>query len=290
MNHPLSLNRWNYVEGNPITLSDPSGLFGITDISASFGISDTNDLGKLFQPGGHLAGKWGYLKFLVEAQFSAPGSDDYILWHETGYSDPTGVNSVYPNNKNIFYRPNVASNPCPVMPWYLAPSNGGCYADGKMVSAGYFDVKNNSIIWVDKISGRQMSLLNLGHINADWYDVGYDMYYAYEPYSMNGYDWSKVDKLSLAANSSGVLTACAVALCPFTEGVTCAAIPFLIVSTVSLGFVSTSSDLNQVELGNPDAPVNVALDFCSMIPKNLGGICSTAGLGRTLGSGYVHIK
>jgi RHS repeat-associated protein len=67
--NPQALNRYSYVLGNPLRYTDPSGFFGEEEIMGIFGVSTWEEVLAFFKPSGPLAGQWGYLRVLREAEF-----------------------------------------------------------------------------------------------------------------------------------------------------------------------------------------------------------------------------
>jgi RHS repeat-associated protein len=78
--NPQDLNRYSYSLSNPLKYTDPSGFFSEDQIKQFFGLeADTpwEEVLKFFQEGGILAGRWGWLETLRQADF---GDDIDIDW------------------------------------------------------------------------------------------------------------------------------------------------------------------------------------------------------------------
>ncbi len=63
-----SLNRYSYVLNNPWRYVDPTGLFSEEEIMKYLGVDTWDEVLAFFETGGHLAGKWGWLAVLRQAQ------------------------------------------------------------------------------------------------------------------------------------------------------------------------------------------------------------------------------
>jgi RHS repeat-associated protein len=69
--NPQSLNRYSWVVGNPLRFVDPSGHFTEDQIMQHFGVETWEEVLAVFEEGGELAGQWGWLKVLRDADFGA---------------------------------------------------------------------------------------------------------------------------------------------------------------------------------------------------------------------------
>jgi len=65
---PQSLNRYSYVQNNPLKYTDPSGNYSEDQIEVSFGVDQWEEVLKFFEEGGALEGKWGWLEILRRAE------------------------------------------------------------------------------------------------------------------------------------------------------------------------------------------------------------------------------
>ena len=67
VNNPLSLNRWMYVEGNPINNIDPSGLFSQSQIKHMFKSARYLEAVNKYRNHPYLSSRWGFWEVLHRA-------------------------------------------------------------------------------------------------------------------------------------------------------------------------------------------------------------------------------
>ncbi len=70
--NPQSLNRYSYVLNNPLRYTDPTGMFSEDQIMQYLGVSTWDDVLAMFGEGGMMAGAWGYLEVLRQAELGSP--------------------------------------------------------------------------------------------------------------------------------------------------------------------------------------------------------------------------
>jgi RHS repeat-associated protein len=64
-NEPQTLNGWSYVDGNPVNLVDPTGLYSMKEIKGFFYNAPTYlHVLRYFERDGGLEGRWGWLEVL----------------------------------------------------------------------------------------------------------------------------------------------------------------------------------------------------------------------------------
>jgi hypothetical protein len=66
--NPQDLNRYSYARNNPVKYVDPTGHFSENEIQQFFDKESWEDVLKLFQEGGELEGRWGWLAILQKAE------------------------------------------------------------------------------------------------------------------------------------------------------------------------------------------------------------------------------
>jgi len=91
--NPQQLNRLTYGLNNPVKHSDPTGHFSEDEIQRFFRKESWEDVLKLFQDGGELEGRWGWLAILQKAEF---GDDIKIEW------DTPPLPEGHPKVKEVF--------------------------------------------------------------------------------------------------------------------------------------------------------------------------------------------
>jgi hypothetical protein len=74
---PQQFNRFGYSLSNPVKYTDPTGYFSENEIEKFFGKESWEDVLKLFQEGGELEGRWGWLAVLQKAEY---GDSIEIAW------------------------------------------------------------------------------------------------------------------------------------------------------------------------------------------------------------------
>ncbi|MBI9047413.1 MAG: RHS repeat-associated core domain-containing protein [Anaerolineaceae bacterium] len=68
----VPLNKWMYVEGNPVNYTDPSGYFSRKTLIRTFGVSTWSDVLEIFEKNGQ---SWNFLKLLRDAELG-----DHVYW------------------------------------------------------------------------------------------------------------------------------------------------------------------------------------------------------------------
>jgi RHS repeat-associated protein len=84
--NPQALNRYSYCLGNPLRYVDPTGYFTEEEIMGFLGVDTWEDVEAFFKEG-LLAGKWGWLEVLIQAEdmdelYAKTGAD--AEWHRIG--------------------------------------------------------------------------------------------------------------------------------------------------------------------------------------------------------------
>ena len=69
---PQALNRYSYTLNNPVRYTDPTGMFSEDEIMEYLGVTTWDEVLAMFGEGGAMAGVWGYLEALREAQLGTP--------------------------------------------------------------------------------------------------------------------------------------------------------------------------------------------------------------------------
>ena len=77
--NPQTLNRFAYANNNPLRHTDPTGHFNEDEIMKFLGADTWDQVLGLFEQGGVLEGRWGWLEVLRQAQF-----DDILLLGDQG--------------------------------------------------------------------------------------------------------------------------------------------------------------------------------------------------------------
>ncbi len=73
---PQALNRYSYVLNNPLRYTDPTGMFSEDEIMQYLGVDTWDDVLAMFGEGGAMAGAWGILGLLREAELG----DNLDVW------------------------------------------------------------------------------------------------------------------------------------------------------------------------------------------------------------------
>jgi RHS repeat-associated protein len=85
-NRPQTLSGWDYVENNPTNLVDSTGFYSMKEIKGFFHNAPTYlDVLRYFEPGGHLEGRWGWLKVLRKAE---DGDRILVIMNSLNYCGP----------------------------------------------------------------------------------------------------------------------------------------------------------------------------------------------------------
>jgi len=66
--NPQSLNRYAYALNNPVKYTDPSGYLSEDEIMLHFGVESWQAVLAIFENGGALEGRWGWLETLRMAE------------------------------------------------------------------------------------------------------------------------------------------------------------------------------------------------------------------------------
>ena len=74
--NPQALNRYSYVLNNPLRYTDPTGMFSEDEIMGYLGVSTWDDVLAMFGEGGVMAGAWGVLEVLRQAELG----DNISMW------------------------------------------------------------------------------------------------------------------------------------------------------------------------------------------------------------------
>ena len=93
--NPQALNRYSYVLNNPLRFSDPTGMFSEDEIMKYLGVSTWDEVLAMIGDGGGMAGAWGYLEVLRQAQLGTP----IAMWTDTS----NGFSARQPNMAGTFY-------------------------------------------------------------------------------------------------------------------------------------------------------------------------------------------
>jgi RHS repeat-associated protein len=163
--NPQSLNRYSYVLNNPLRYTDPTGMFSEDEIMAYLGVSTWDDVLAMFGEGGAMAGAWGYLEVLRQAELGDPIS----MWYDissgmTSIAPITG--SFYEQDGQLMFGGQIGANANPL--FLSAVVFGQMSTNGR---ASAWSVNNGAIHF---ILNTQYSHLVFRPDQVDWTAVGLD--------------------------------------------------------------------------------------------------------------------
>ncbi len=78
----MAWDRYGYGYNNPSRYTDPTGHFNKDEIKNYFGVDSWDDVLRVFQEGGTLEGRWGWLTVLQKAEL---GDEININWVQINY-------------------------------------------------------------------------------------------------------------------------------------------------------------------------------------------------------------
>ena|GEM_PF-1282246 len=102
--NPQSLNRYSYVLNSPLKYTDPTGHYSEEEIMQTFGVSTWDEVLAFFNDGGALAGLWGWLEILRQAQDGDSITYARPLFDKPGIGPRTNGRYRYPYNGGWFKR------------------------------------------------------------------------------------------------------------------------------------------------------------------------------------------
>jgi RHS repeat-associated protein len=98
--NPQNLNRYSYVEGNPLRFVDSTGFYSEDEILKAFEVETWDEVLALFKKGGALEGLWGWLEILRQAS-----DNDMVMFGVLESSETDGLSiGPLPENMGFFSR------------------------------------------------------------------------------------------------------------------------------------------------------------------------------------------
>jgi len=165
--NPQALNRYSYVLNNPVRYTDPTGMFSEDEIMQYLGVGTWDDVLAMFGEGGVMAGAWGFLEVLRQAELGTPIS----MWFDVG----SGFNASQPNMMGMFSQ-----------------------QDGALVFSGAFlDWSGAGGSWsIGGLSAMTASTLlpSTGQYQVGWSGgyIGAGSHYKHVGFDTNRVDWTSV--------------------------------------------------------------------------------------------------
>jgi RHS repeat-associated protein len=163
--NPQALNRYSYVLNNPLRYTDPTGMFSEDEIMGYLGVSTWDDVLAMFGEGGVMAGAWGFLEVLRQAELGDPIS----MWYDIsgGMSSIAPIiGSFYEQEGQLMFGGQIGAG---VNPLFLSAVVFGQMSMNGRASA--WSVNNGAIHF---ILNKQYSHLVFRPNQVDWTAVGLD--------------------------------------------------------------------------------------------------------------------
>jgi RHS repeat-associated protein len=165
--NPQALNRYSYVLNNPLRYTDPTGMFSEDEIMGYLGVSTWDDVLAMFGEGGVMAGAWGFLEVLRQAELGDPIS----MWYDisggmTSIASVTG--SFYEQDGQLMFGGQIGADANPL--FLPAVVFGQMSMHGR---ASAWSVNNGAMHF---ILNKQYSHLVFRPNQVDWYDAGVDVF------------------------------------------------------------------------------------------------------------------
>jgi RHS repeat-associated protein len=162
---PQALNRYAYVLNNPVRYTDSTGMFSEDQIMQYLGVGTWDDVLAMFGEGGVMAGAWGFLEVLRQAELGDPIS----MWYDisggmTAIAPITG--SFYEQNGQLMFGGQIGAGANPL----FLPA----VVFGQMSNYGRptaYAVNNGAIHF---ILNHQHIRLKFDAGRVDWVGVGLD--------------------------------------------------------------------------------------------------------------------